>query len=137
MSPTAGAQTAGSTPETQPLPSGVSKGTASNANPPHALTPLEVENLKNLTADPEIDIEAPEASLPIGMKIDDRYEIVSVLGVGGFATVYRARHLTIDRDVALKVMDLKKGVDPSYAERFYREAKIAAKIHHNNVVAIY
>ena len=128
-------------PSSPALPPGVSNPAApaapASAQPPHELTPLEVENLKNLTADPEIDIEAPDASLPVGMKIDDRYEIVSVLGVGGFATVYRARHLTIDRDVALKVMDLKKGVDPSYAERFYREAKIAAKIHHNNVVAIY
>lgn len=90
---------------------------------------------EELAAEPEI--EAPMTSLPIGMKIDDRYEILDTLGVGGFATVYKARHLTIDRDVALKVMDLKKGVDPSYSQRFFREAKIAAKIHHNNVVSIY
>lgn len=90
----------------------------------------------DLSADPDFS-DVPMATLPVGMKIDDRYEILSVLGVGGFATVYRAHHLTIDRDVALKVMDLKKGVDPSYSERFFREAKIAAKIHHNNVVSIY
>ncbi len=90
----------------------------------------------DLSADPDFT-DVPLATLPVGMKIDDRYEILSVLGVGGFATVYRAHHLTIDRDVALKVMDLKKGVDPSYSERFFREAKIAAKIHHNNVVSIY
>ncbi|MBQ9396508.1 MAG: serine/threonine protein kinase [Proteobacteria bacterium] len=85
----------------------------------------------------EAEVEAPMTTLPVGMKIDDRYEILDTLGVGGFATVYKARHLTIDRDVALKVMDLKKGVDPSYSQRFFREAKIAAKIHHNNVVSIY
>lgn len=89
-----------------------------------------------LSAEPEIT-DIPQATLPIGMKIDDRYEIQGVLGAGGFATVYCAHHLSIDRDVALKVMDLKKGVDPSYSERFFREAKIAAKIHHNNVVSIY
>ncbi|MBQ9815857.1 MAG: serine/threonine protein kinase [Proteobacteria bacterium] len=92
---------------------------------------------EELSAEPEIDAEAQVVTLPVGMKIDDRYEILGVLGVGGFATVYRAHHLTIDRDVALKVMDLKKGVDPSYSQRFFREAKIAAKIHHNNVVSIY
>lgn len=84
--------------------------------------------------------EAPKAAVstfPVGMKIDDRYEVLGILGTGGFATVYKARHLMIDRDVALKVMDLQKGVDPSYEERFFREAKIAAKIHHNNVVTIY
>lgn len=91
----------------------------------------------NISAEPEIDHSKSVATLPIGMKIDDRYEISGVLGVGGFATVYRAHHLMIDRDVALKVMDLQKGVDPSYTQRFFREAKIAAKIHHNNVVSIY
>ena len=91
---------------------------------------------QELSEDPEIDVST-QVTLPVGMKIDDRYEIQGVLGAGGFATVYRAHHLTIDRDVALKVMDLKKGVDPSYSERFFREAKIAAKIHHNNVVSIY
>ena len=78
------------------------------------------------------------AAFPNGMKIDDRYEIIDMLGAGGFATVYKARHLMIDRDVALKVMDLQKGVvDNTYAERFFREAKIAAKIQHPNVVTIY
>ncbi len=108
-----------------------------------ALSPEELEAAglppmpEGLDDEPEIDLEQTTTTLPIGMKIDDRYEIMSVLGVGGFATVYRAHHLTIDRDVALKVMDLKKGVDPSYSQRFFREAKIAAKIHHNNVVSIY
>ncbi|MFA5624321.1 MAG: serine/threonine-protein kinase [Bradymonadales bacterium] len=81
--------------------------------------------------------KAPVSTFPVGMKIDDRYEVLGILGTGGFATVYKARHLMIDRDVALKVMDLQKGVDPTYEERFFREAKIAAKIHHNNVVTIY
>ncbi|MBO4351168.1 MAG: protein kinase [Proteobacteria bacterium] len=108
-----------------------------------ALSPEELEAAglppmpEGLEDEPEIDLEQTTTTLPIGMKIDDRYEILSVLGIGGFATVYRAHHLTIDRDVALKVMDLKKGVDPSYSQRFFREAKIAAKIHHNNVVSIY
>lgn len=108
-----------------------------SGSPSGALKAGKLENSGEvLTADPEIS-NVPAATLPVGMRIDDRYEILGVLGVGGFATVYRAHHLTIDRDVALKVMDLKKGVDPSYSERFFREAKIAAKIHHNNVVSIY
>ena len=108
-----------------------------------ALLPDELEacglppEFEGLEDEPEIELENLSSTLPVGMKIDDRYEIKGVLGVGGFATVYKAHHLTIDRDVALKVMDLKKGVDPSYSQRFFREAKIAAKIHHNNVVSIY
>ena len=91
---------------------------------------------EDVTADPEIDA-GPAASLPVGMIIDGRYEIKDVLGVGGFATVYRAHHTSLDTDVALKVMDTKKGVDASYSERFFREAKIAAKIRHNNVVGVF
>lgn len=100
---------------------------------PALLEPLT----ESLSAEAEIEPEVGGPTLPVGMKIDDRYEIMGVIGVGGFATVYRAHHLTIDRDVALKVMDIKKGVDASYSQRFFREAKIAAKIHHNNVVSIY
>ena len=86
---------------------------------------------------PKKDAKPVENTIPPGTRIDERYEIVGVLGTGGFATVYRAHHLMIDRDVALKVMDIQKGVDPGYKERFFREAKIAAKIHHNNVVTVY
>jgi len=102
-------------------------------NPTPVPPPPEPEKL---SSDPEVE-DGGSGQLPVGMRIDDRYEILGVLGTGGFATVYRAHHLTIDRDVALKVMDMKKGVDPSYSERFFREAKIAAKIHHNNVVSVY
>lgn len=91
---------------------------------------------EDLTEEPELDV-APAATLPTGMIIDGRYEIQGVLGTGGFATVYRAHHISLDNDVALKVMDTKKGVDATYSERFFREAKIAAKIRHNNVVTVY
>ena len=83
------------------------------------------------------NIKITGSSLPEGLIIDDRYKILGIIGEGGFATVYYAHDLTIDREVAIKVMDLKKGVSDNYVKRFFREAKAAAKIHHNNVVAIY
>ena len=93
---------------------------------------------KNKSGDTNKDENQPsDNTIPVGTRIDEKYEILGTLGTGGFATVYRARHLMIDRDVALKVMDIQKGVDPSYKERFFREAKIASKIQHNNVVSIY
>ena len=98
--------------------------------------PLPPDSDEELSEDPEIEA-GPVATLPVGMTIDGRYEIQGVLGVGGFATVYRAHHISLDTDVALKVMDTKKGVDATYSERFFREAKIAAKIRHNNVVSVY
>ena len=87
-----------------------------------------------------IDFNAQNAQidlLPVGTLINDRYEIKDVIGSGGFATVYLAQDTTTNQDVALKVMDLQKLGDPSYSERFFREARIASKLKHNNVVSIY
>ncbi len=67
-----------------------------SGSPSGALKAGKLENSGEvLTADPEIS-NVPAATLPVGMRIDDRYEILGVLGVGGFATVYRAHHLTIE-----------------------------------------
>jgi serine/threonine-protein kinase len=77
--------------------------------------------------------------LPPGTQVEGRYEILDVLGEGGFATVYRARQLNIQRTVALKV--LNPSSDPrakaSFEDRFLREAHTAAQITHPNVVTIY
>ncbi len=81
--------------------------------------------------------ETLSQAITVGMTIDGRYEIVSVLGSGGFATIYKARQSRIDQFVALKVMDMQKGNDPTFQERFFREAQIAAKIRHNNVVKVF
>jgi len=74
-----------------------------------------------------------------GDRLGDRYEIVSVLGQGGFATVYEARQLNIDRRVAVKVLEARPrmGQEEVFKERFLREARVAAQIEHPNVVTIY
>ena len=72
-----------------------------------------------------------------GQFLDNRYRIDVEIGNGGYATVYRARHTALDRDVAIKVMKLTDNTDETYAERFIREAKIAAKLNHKNSVSIY
>ncbi len=72
-----------------------------------------------------------------GYLIDNRYRIDGEIGIGGYAIVYKARHLPLDRDVAIKVMKLCEETDASFAERFIREAKIAAKLNHKNSVTIY
>lgn len=65
-----------------------------------------------------------------------RYRIEAFLGAGGFAQVYRARELDIDRVVALKVLDAVPMMRPGQAERFFREAQAAARIAHPDVVVI-
>ncbi len=65
------------------------------------------------------------------------YRIVRQLGRGGMATVYLAIQQSVDREVALKVMAPALLVDPDFGERFLREARIAAKLHHRHVVGIH
>ena len=65
------------------------------------------------------------------------YHILRQLGRGGMATVYLATQESVQREVALKVMSPALLVDPDFAERFLREARIAAKLHHRHVVGIH
>ena len=67
----------------------------------------------------------------------DRYEVLEELGRGGMAIVYRARHLTLDRIVALKEMRLLDDTSLAATERFLREARLGARIRHPNVVEIF
>jgi predicted Ser/Thr protein kinase len=64
------------------------------------------------------------------------YEVLRVLARGGMAVVYLARQPTLDRDVALKRLHLETG-DPTVAQRFVREARLAAGLDHPNVVTLY
>ncbi|HEY0178589.1 MAG TPA: serine/threonine-protein kinase, partial [Dokdonella sp.] len=65
------------------------------------------------------------------------YRLLRQLGRGGMATVYLAVQESVDREVALKVMSPALLADPNFGERFLREAKIAARLHHRHVVGIY
>jgi len=65
-----------------------------------------------------------------------RFELQSVLGEGGFGTVYRACDPLLERDVALKLLRLRSDL-PQLVERFEREAKAAARLRHPNIVALF
>ncbi len=65
------------------------------------------------------------------------YEIVKELGRGGMGAVYLARQISLDRPVALKVMNARWASDPVFVARFVREAYAAAQLVHHNVVQIY
>jgi hypothetical protein len=73
----------------------------------------------------------------IGETLAGRFRIDGSLGAGGMATVYRARDLRLDRDVAVKVLAQNLAGDPVLSERFDREARALAAISHPNVVTIY
>lgn len=69
--------------------------------------------------------------------LGDDYELLSLLGSGGFGRVYRVRDLHLERQVALKVMHPQLTADPAVVERFRREAQLAARLNHANIVDIY
>ena len=73
----------------------------------------------------------------IGTTVADRYEIISQLGMGGMAKVYKAKDLNLGRDVALKVLLESVSGDPEFRERFRREARASAALSHPNIAQVY
>ena len=69
--------------------------------------------------------------------LGDDYELLELLGTGGFGRVYRVRDLHLEREVALKVLHPALTQDPEVVERFRREAQLAARLNHPNIVNIY
>ena len=64
-------------------------------------------------------------------------EIISLIGRGGMGAVYKARQTRLDRMVALKILPPGMEADPSFAERFTREAQALAKLHHPHIVTLF
>jgi len=69
--------------------------------------------------------------------INDRYQLADRIGRGGMAEVWKARDLLLDREVAIKVLFPENANDPSFVERFRREAQSAAGLNHPNIVGVY
>jgi len=63
------------------------------------------------------------------------YELLGRLGAGAMATVYKARQISLDRVVAVKILPKKFSQMPEFVERFYAEGRAAAKLNHPNIVA--
>jgi len=73
----------------------------------------------------------------VGRVLDGRYRIVDRVARGGMSTVYAAVDTRLEREIAVKVMSPALSSDPAFADRFAREARIAAKMSHPNAVAVY
>ena len=65
------------------------------------------------------------------------FEIVREIGRGGMGIVYEAVQKSLGRKVALKVLPKQALLDPAQLRRFRREARIAARLHHTNIVSLY
>ncbi|MGD9634168.1 MAG: serine/threonine-protein kinase [Pirellulales bacterium] len=65
-----------------------------------------------------------------------RFELIERVGVGGFGSVWKARDRQLDRTVAVKV-PRQRGISPEDQEKFFREARAAAQLHHANIVSVH
>ena len=75
-------------------------------------------------------------ALAAGTRLDS-FEIVAPLGAGGMGEVYRARDVTLKRDVAIKVLPEYWSRDPERLHRFEQEAQATAALNHPNIVSIF
>ena len=78
----------------------------------------------------------PVVGIQVGQAIS-RYRIAERLGEGGMGVVYRARDERLNRDVALKLLSVQALAEDGMAQRFVREAQLAATLNHPNIVTIY
>ena len=69
-----------------------------------------------------------------GQKINDRYQIIRLIGEGGMANVYLAHDTILDRDVAVKILRGDLAGDEKFVKKFQREAISASSLNHPNIV---
>jgi len=91
---------------------------------------------QNVNGDLEVTAPMSENQNLTG-QIIGKCRLESFLGRGGMGLVYKGRHTSLDVPVAIKIMLPQYSVKPEFVKRFYREAQVAAKINHQNVVRVY
>ncbi len=73
----------------------------------------------------------------IGRMLDNRYEILEVIGIGGMAVVYKARCHRLNRLVAIKILKDEFSQDAEFRRRFHAESQAVAMLSHPNIVSVY
>jgi serine/threonine protein kinase len=72
-----------------------------------------------------------------GTVVAGKYRVEKLIAKGGFSSVYRARQIGMERDVAIKVLEIDSGVDGTTLERFVREARLVSQLSHPNTITIF
>jgi serine/threonine protein kinase len=73
----------------------------------------------------------------MGRQLVARYDLETRIGTGGMGAVWQATDVTLNRAVAVKLLDLDETAIPDAADRFVREAQIAASLSHPNIVRVF
>ncbi len=114
---------------------GSSNGTAVNGDVLAGRTPLAAGDLVRV-GDSVFSFLATQEDPWVG-KVLGGYRLQTRIGRGGMGTVYRAHQLSLDREVALKILSTKLAKDPQFVARFMQEARAAARLNHPNVVQVH
>ncbi len=73
----------------------------------------------------------------IGSLLDGRYEILAKIGEGGMGVVYKARQVSIDRVIAIKVLNPQMAADQQWVQRFSNEARACSRLQHPNTIKMF
>jgi serine/threonine protein kinase len=96
---------------------------------------LGIREAAQAAAAPAVEPLNPAQAVP-GTVLAGRYRLDSLIGGGSFGTVFRAHHLELDREVAVKVLLTSAGTDPEALARFRQEGASACRVQHPNAVAV-
>ena len=95
------------------------------------------DNIAVILIDPQIKEVERIMMLKPGTYLQDRYEILSLIGTGGMSEVYQAKCHTLNRLVAIKVLKDEYSQDANFVSKFKMEAQAAAGLSHPNIVSVY
>ncbi|MHB8878144.1 MAG: protein kinase domain-containing protein [Myxococcaceae bacterium] len=104
--------------------------------PSRARPPVRVEVKRRRPPSHSVPREGPQAEVKPGMTLGG-YKLVARIGAGGMGTVWLARQLSLDRNVAVKILRPTLGEDPTFVVQFTHEAFAAAQLVHHNIAQIY
>jgi serine/threonine protein kinase len=90
-----------------------------------------------LTDSPSAPSVSADMTSIVSQALVGKYEVLEIIGKGGMATVYKAKHKTLDKIIALKVIHQNLTHDDEFIERFYREAQLGATLDHPNIVKVF
>ncbi|HWB78993.1 MAG TPA: serine/threonine-protein kinase, partial [Nannocystaceae bacterium] len=117
----------------------MSGGSSSGTDPASAESSTAAASLASaatMAADDSASASQSSSILKLGTVLGDRYRIEARIGAGGMGTVYRAEHVAIHKQVAIKVLAGDWGNRPKLVERFMQEARAASLVRHPSVVDI-
>ena len=96
---------------------------------------VQVEHVKEICHDLD-EPERARTTSPLPSRVGD-YRIIREIGHGGMGVVYEAEQISLGRRVALKVLPWQSSKDRTIVERFRREARASARLHHTNIVPVF